>query len=402
MPKNQFTSTSSGKPGDGSSARQPAPRRNPGLTPHHELTRKERERRVNRGLAIAMASLAVLVVLILTFGWWREVVARSSEPVASVAGESISIDAYAKRLDFQRKAIEQQLAFYQAQLQSSGADQAIADLYRQQIQQVQFALMLLPDQVLESLIEEKLVRQEAARRGIQVTPEEIEAEIASTFGQQAAPEPEPTAEPQAGGAEPAPSPTAVPTVDPQARFTEFLTLYGISGAEYRSIVEAQLLYEKLGEAMGQEVPAVGEQVHARHILVDTEEKAKEIQERLRNGESFEDLAKAESIDSGSKESGGDLGWFPRGVMVEGFEQTAFELPLNQVSEPVNSTFGWHLIEVLEKEADRPVEEGMLSNLRAGVISRWLEEAGQSQDVTRDLTEEDKNWVYEQIQWRPAL
>jgi parvulin-like peptidyl-prolyl isomerase len=393
MPNTNTTPRPEKPESKGGDAGRQAPRKNPGLTPKRELTRRQKEARVNRMIVIGMATIAVLVVFVLSFGWWRESVAKPAEPVASVAGTEISMEDFAGRLDFQRKALEQQMMFMQIQMQSSGDVPGLAELYQQQLQQLQFAVYFLPEQVLESMIEEQLVRQEAARRGLQVTSAEIEAEIERTFGEQ------PGLEPDAADGS---APEAAPPVSAQERFSEFLGIYGISGAEYRSLLEGQLLYEKLQQDMGASVPASAEQVHARHILVDSEEKALEIREQLADGASFEELAAAESNDPGSSENGGDVGWFPRGVMVEEFENAAFELPPSQLSEPVGTDFGWHLIEVLGREQDRPIEEDLLRGMRAQVTSRWLQEASAGPDITRDLTEDRKQWVYNRIDWQPAF
>jgi parvulin-like peptidyl-prolyl isomerase len=104
-----------------------------------------------------------------------------------------------------------------------------------------------------------------------------------------------------------------------------------------------------------------EQVHARHILISIKSpdapseggldkaqaraKAEEVLKRVKAGENFESLAKEYSTDPGSKESGGDLGWFGRGRMVPEFEKAAFALQTGQTSEIVESPFGFHIIKV---------------------------------------------------------
>lgn len=92
-----------------------------------------------------------------------------------------------------------------------------------------------------------------------------------------------------------------------------------------------------------------EQVKASHILVEKEDLAKEIKKKLAGGEDFSKLAKEYSIDEGTKVNGGDLGFFGKGKMVPSFDEAAFKLPIGQVSEPIKSDFGYHIIVVNEKK-----------------------------------------------------
>ncbi len=93
-----------------------------------------------------------------------------------------------------------------------------------------------------------------------------------------------------------------------------------------------------------------EEVKARHILVKTEEDAQELLEQIGRGADFAELAKEHSTDPGTKNSGGLLGFFTRGQMVPAFEEAAFSLKAGDISDPVKSRYGWHLIKVEEKRA----------------------------------------------------
>ena len=103
------------------------------------------------------------------------------------------------------------------------------------------------------------------------------------------------------------------------------------------------LYE---EAVKQVKPE--EEVHARHILVPTEDEAKAILAQLKGGADFIALAKEKSKDPGSAESGGDLGYFTKEQMVPEFAEVAFKLDKGQLSDPVKTQFGWHIIKVEDK------------------------------------------------------
>ncbi len=118
----------------------------------------------------------------------------------------------------------------------------------------------------------------------------------------------------------------------------------LSYEEFLEFVQGNLRVEKLAALYG-----LGEQIHVRHILVATEEEARRVLERLKAGEDFAQLARELSRDTASGKNGGDLGWIGRGMTVEPFEKAAFALEVGRWSEPVQTQFGFHIIQVLEKE-----------------------------------------------------
>ena len=90
------------------------------------------------------------------------------------------------------------------------------------------------------------------------------------------------------------------------------------------------------------------EVRAEHILVQTEAQAIVLESKIKNGESFEALAKQYSMCPSGRQ-GGDLGYFGRGQMVPEFDNAAFNMAIGEVSEPVKTQFGWHIIKVLDKK-----------------------------------------------------
>ena len=115
-----------------------------------------------------------------------------------------------------------------------------------------------------------------------------------------------------------------------------------------SDADARKIYD---EQVGKIKPE--EEVSARHILVESEEKAKELLAKIKAGGDFAALAKENSKDTGSKEDGGNLGYFGHGQMVPQFEEVVFKLNKGDVSDPVKTQFGWHLIKIEDKRFRQP-------------------------------------------------
>jgi parvulin-like peptidyl-prolyl isomerase len=154
----------------------------------------------------------------------------------------------------------------------------------------------------------------------------------------------------------------------------------ISEETLRSFYEANILREKLIEDMAKDLPQSDEQVLARHILVDTPEEAQEIYERLQAGADFAELARTRSKDTGSGANGGDLGWFGRGAMVGEFEDAAFSLEVGEISEPVQTEFGYHIIQVIARQ-ELPLTGTQYEQKKQGVLEDWLTEVRETATVT---------------------
>lgn len=129
-----------------------------------------------------------------------------------------------------------------------------------------------------------------------------------------------------------------------AYYREKLLMEAYLGQVAKGAVTEEALKATYDEAAKAQKPEV--EIHALHILVPTEDEAKTVEKRLKAGEDFAKLADELSKDPGSK--GGDLGWFTSDRMVPEFAEAAFKLQPGQVSDPVKTQFGWHVIKVLEK------------------------------------------------------
>jgi parvulin-like peptidyl-prolyl isomerase len=383
---------------------------------------REREQEQQRILFIALGIIAALIVVILAVGYWRTSIAILDETIAIVNNVPLKVHTYQARARYNAQVILSRVAQIQEQLQQFNQNdpsfQQIVQFYQNQLAEQQVELLQVSSKSLEDIIDDELVRQEAAKRGIVVTPEEVDREIElgikASLGYErptrtptSGPSPTPT---NTGTPTLTPTNTATPSVSPTATATLTATLTATptegptatplptqtplsaeayatevaklqqnvadsrySFEDYRAIVEVQMLRERLNEVLAQDVKTTEEQIHARHILVDTYEQAKAIEERLAAGEDFGELAAELSTEPGAAESKGDLGWAPRGQYVTEFENAVWALEPMQISEPVTTTFGVHIIQLLEKDPNHPMSPDQIETARGSALSEWLQQ-----------------------------
>jgi len=138
-----------------------------------------------------------------------------------------------------------------------------------------------------------------------------------------------------------------------------------------------------------------EQVEASHILVEDEKTAKEVKKKLDNGEDFAKLAKEYSTDTATKENGGELGYFTSGQMAEEFEKAAFSMKVDEISDPVKTDYGYHIIKVTghkdavaAKLADHKdeVKEALLESKLQTEYSTWLTEKKEKYKIKNYLND----------------
>ena len=362
-----------------------------------QLSHWQREQRQRRGLYLAAGGLVLLVALIFGGGLFYENVVRANETVALVGGETITGNQLLEEVKPNARGIEVQAR----QRGSSGPGVA---------QYVEGQKRELIDPALSDLIDATIIRQEADRRGISVAPSEVDERLQQAVASYAAAtnptpaaavEASPTAKasPAVGG-----TPTPRPTLEPaeyDANLKKALEQVGLTEQDERKQLARGTLREKVQPAVGEErVPANQEQVHARQIVVASEDQAREVLGQLQGGADFADLAQQVSTESATKAKGGDLGWFPRGVNPKTIEDTAFALQPGQLSDVVAAADGSHVIQVLEREANRPVEPDQLTTLRSQAFTTWLAEKRATSDVRISFSPSERNWVLSKIGVRP--
>jgi len=210
-------------------------------------------------------------------------------------------------------------------------------------------------QVLDSMIEQVLIKQAAAQESVAISEEELETVIQESI--------------EEGGG--------------QASFEEWLRASDLTYEDFQKEIRFQLLAQAIFEWVTGSIPTTAEQVHARHILVETEEEAQAILPRLQAGEDFAALARERSQDENTREAGGDLGFFPRGLLLSPeVEEAAFALQPGQVSDIVRSQFGYHIVQVLERVPDRPLPPEVLNSLKEQAFVRWMQEQWDGATIER--------------------
>ncbi|MCB9994717.1 MAG: peptidylprolyl isomerase [Hyphomicrobiaceae bacterium] len=160
--------------------------------------------------------------------------------------------------------------------------------------------------------------------------------------------------------------------DEFARRSEYLTERALRRAYFVEILNKAVTDDQVKAAYDDYIAKApqDEEIRARHILVNTEDEAKAVLDELNNGKDFAELAQEKSIDPGAA-NGGDLGYFTRGQMVQPFEDAAFALEVGQISEPIQTQFGWHIIKLEDR---RPKAPPTLEELAPQIRQQLLIEA----------------------------
>lgn len=177
-----------------------------------------------------------------------------------------------------------------------------------------------------------------------------------------------------------------------ADYLSDLESIGIEEKYMRQYVYDYLLSNKVVEKIYAETPLEQDQVWARHILVETEEEAQDVLARLDDGEDWNTIAAEVSLDTSNNTSGGDLGWFTEGTMVETFEEAAFALEAGEISQPVETDYGWHIIQVIGHEV-RPLSEEDYATAQGIYYEDWFEAVKAEReikinDVWKDLVPDE--------------
>lgn len=386
------------------------------------VSRREREESQRKLVVIGLGSAVILLVLILIVGATYQYFLLPSQTLARVGDVTITRSDYWK---VRKLELLNQFNQYSQLANSVGAEQApqYQQAAEQARQQFQTAESDTPNTTtLERMVDNEVILQHMGDVGVSVSDKDIDEFITNAFAPSpltsptptlpidptaaaweaataeasASPSPTASAEPSPSPESPeaaSPSPSASPTPNPAdvratatASYGQYkdnlLSRAGMSTDDFRRlVVRPEVALNNVQAALQTEVPLRAEQVHAAHILVATEDAAKLIVDQTLKEKDFAQVAKDQSSDTSTAVNGGDLGWFPRGVMVKEFDEAAFSMQPGQVSQPVHTQFGWHVIKVMERENDRPVTSDMLRALRGQAVTKWLDKQKSATTIT---------------------
>lgn len=399
------------------------------------IARLQREQQQSKIILYTFIGILVAVLLLLLYGYLDINYFQLQKPVAKVGDAEITAKQFEARVRLQRQQLLGQYNQY-SQYSQFGID------VTQQLQQIESSLnqpSVIGQQVLDQMINEEIIRQEAIKKGIKIDQNELNDLIQGAFGyypngtptatatveQPATPEipaeafdivtitPLPSATPlfsptpdAASTLLPTLEPSATPTVGPTATITptstvtptataytidgyqtqvseatDRLTKLGFSEDIYKSFFENQIYERELRKLVTADVPKAEDQIWARHILVDNEIAAMTLIDKLKNGEDFATLAKTFSKDTGSGANGGDLGWFGAGAMVPEFETAAFALekPGDITEKPVQSQYGFHIIQLIARQ-NRTLTPEQYDAAQTKAFTEWLDKTRKDYNV----------------------
>ncbi len=249
----------------------------------------------------------------------------SQGPVARVNGQEISMAAYQKLV-----------AQFQAAMVQRGVNLSSPDGQAQLTQTKQ--------QLLDNMIDDMLMAQAAAAQGVAVSDADLNATMQKMIS-------------DAGG---------------QQKFEQLVAASGMTLDDARTLQRTQMLNNLMRDRVLATVGTTAEQVHARHILVDSQATAQALLAQIQAGADFGQVAQQSSLDTVTKASGGDLGWFARGTLPsKELEDAAFALQPGQISGVIQSAFGYHILQVLERDPARPLQGEQLVKVQQQAVENWL-------------------------------
>lgn len=269
--------------------------------------------------------------------------------VAKINGEEIKKEEFMKIFEVFKVQYEQQFG---------------TDVWERETEGKKF-IDVVREKLLNMIVDEKLQVKKAEELGITVTDDEVNAEIEKSRKY----------------------------FDTEEEFNEFLKGQSMDLEYFKQSMKKELMINKLTDKLTEKVAVSDEDVKAyydanqgefisvkaSHILLDSKEEAEKILQRVKAGENFNELANQNSKDPSAKQNSGELGYFKHGDMVEPFENAAFAMNPGEISDIVQTDFGFHIIKVEDKKLEKfedvkeQIKSSLLSDKKNSEYQKVLEE-----------------------------
>jgi parvulin-like peptidyl-prolyl isomerase len=404
------------------------------------LARQQRERLQNRYILIVSIAIIVVVVGLIGYGIIQQYIIQPQQPVAKVADKVITTKQFQTFARYERVQWIQQYQYYQQLQQIFGSDQSSLSYIQQLMSQIDYQLQPtnLGQNTVDYLVANQIIQQEADKRGITVSAAELDKQFQDYMGyfpsgtpttaptsnpvptstynptQIALLPPTATAAPTAtetptpvitttqstsptstavitptatatsgvptATSTPSPSPTPYTTQEYSTNFNQMLTNMksqaDLSESDLKWIFTMQLLRQKVYDAVTADISRQQDQVWARHIVVSDQANAQSLYDRLNSGESFETIAT--EVYSGTANTS-DLGWFGKGTLDANAESVVWNMPIGQLSQPIQTANGWEIYQVLGHEV-RTLSDADFDALKQKNFTSWIDTQKTAENV----------------------
>ncbi len=383
------------------------------------LARQERERQQTRLISGVAIGVVAIVILLIAYGLLNDTLFLRWRRAVTVNGESLTMQEFQVRVRATRQSLIGQYMQYIQLGQMLGVDPNSDSQMSQALSQISSELdsaTTIGSQIIDDMVNDLLIRQFAKANGIVVTQADVDKAMQDALAYYPLGTPTPTLTPttlvyptldatQLALVTPTITPTLAPTTTTRPTFTPNLTATatlvpsltptatpytlqgfekhlqdvrksyapkGMTETEFRKIYyESGLYQDRVKAKVTADISHEQEQVWARHILVADEATAKSVYDQLKIGADFPTLAARYSIDTTTKDNGGDLGWFGKGKQPPDFEAAVWPMKIGVINPPFQSTYGYHIVQVLGHEV-RPLTDTEYKDAVTKAFDTWLQ------------------------------
>ncbi|MEA3397154.1 MAG: SurA N-terminal domain-containing protein [Chloroflexota bacterium] len=347
-----------------------------------QIHRHKKDEELQRILIWIAGAVLAIIVAVLGYGLYMETVVKPGRPVAKAGAVEINTQAYQARVRYQRILTLEQIEVYQGYLDKRSTDKAFQALIQQfEATKASLENQLSPDmtvpfgkQVLDQMVEEEFIHQEAAARGLTVSAAEIDQRVEQFLGYDRA------ADVAASASE---AVTETQSVMTEAEYrqgyanfkTNVLEVSGLSEDDLRRMLETELLKTALKAQLGENAETEADQVQFTYLAIIAQEDAGALWQRIEQGEDIATLMEEINQNDNEQNQGGVLPWMTAeqlsGQVGPELATLAFDTPIGEAAGPVQGSDGLYYIIYVEGHEVRPLDDYLLQQAQEQEYQKWL-------------------------------